>query len=549
MAKSGEKKGKKVSNPAFSKYKEFIASHPAYSGMPDLRYPDSRIQWETPSNRKSGEFKDSHDKRLQWWKNKAAEIGISTTEDKWISKVAKRIHPTGIRPCPVCGKELEIRYAYLSKRFIKRVHLLDFYNNDIEMTEITHILDFVTEFITEYKNHAIHTLPILLSCKEAPDIPKLSTLSEWLEWIDQKYIPLEPSMLGPGSMSNAPDRLDGFHYNRCCRKKTDKGRSDANLASYSKDRRAFENWSDGNWITANMLMGYIKSNPALRQEPCANFGDAHEHPLPCDADHIGPISLGFCHRPEFQLLCSPCNSAKNNRLYFSDVQHLIAVESTGETVTTWYATPIWNLCKNKVTNAETALRLSKIMRDNRNIALMLLSKFMTSGECLFLLSLLNLQYADYQYQIIPDSQEIYNHIVTVDFTYETSSLRYVTIQKRRKIRIAFESLSDYATKDNRNGFIYNSPTIEQLKSTIFDILSSVPQEYKILNSKLCSIISNPVISDNEIESFLNEVDYNKLLSLNEYVAAKEKLYEIMSLVAQELSNNWDSARYSREIEE
>ena len=549
MAKSGEKKGKKVSNPAFSKYKEFIASHPAYSGMPDLRYPDGRIQWETPSNRKSGEFKDSHDKRLQWWKNKAAEIGISTTEDKWISKVAKRIHPTGIRPCPVCGKELEIRYAYLSKRFIKRVHLLDFYNNDIEMTEITHILDFVTEFITEYKNHAIHTLPILLSCKEAPDIPKLSTLSEWLEWIDQKYIPLEPSMLGPGSMSNAPDRLDGFHYNRCCRKKTDKGRSDANLASYSKDRRAFENWSDGNWITANMLMGYIKSNPALRQEPCANFGDAHEHPLPCDADHIGPISLGFCHRPEFQLLCSPCNSAKNNRLYFSDVQHLIAVESTGETVTTWYATSVWNLCKNKVTNAETALRLSKIMRDNRNIALMLLSKFMTSGECLFLLSLLNLQYADYQYQIIPDSQEIYNHIVTVDFTYETSSLRYVTIQKRRKIRIAFESLSDYATKDNRNCFIYNSPTIQQLKSTIFDILSSVPQEYKILNSKLCSIISNPVISDNEIESFLNEVDYNKLLSLNEYVAAKEKLYEIMSLVAQELSNNWDSARYSREIEE
>lgn len=549
MAKSGEKKGKKVSNPAFSKYKEFIASHPAYSGMPDLRYPNGRIQWETPSNRKSGEFKDSHDKRLQWWKNKAAEIGISTTEDKWISKVAKRIHPTGTRPCPVCGKELEIRYAYLSKRFIKRVHLLNFYNNDIEMTEITHILDFVTEFITEYKNHAIHTLPILLSCKEAPDIPKLSTLSEWLEWIDQKYIPLEPSMLGPGSMSNAPDRLDGFHYNRCCRKKTDKGRSDANLASYSKDRRAFENWSDGNWITANMLMGYIKSNPALRQEPCANFGDAHEHPLPCDADHIGPISLGFCHRPEFQLLCSPCNSAKNNRLYFSDVQHLIAVESTGETVTTWYATPVWNLCKNKVTNAETALRLSKIMRDNRNIALMLLSKFMTSGECLFLLSLLNLQYADYQYQIIPDSQEINNHIVTVDFTYETSSLRYVTIQKRRKIRIAFESLSDYATKDNRNGFIYNSPTIEQLKSTIFDILSSVPQEHKIFNSKLCSIISNPVISDNEIESFLNEVDYNKLLSLNEYVAAKEKLYEIMSLVAQELSNNWDSARYSREIEE
>lgn len=549
MAKSGEKKGKKVSNPIFSEYKEFIATHPTYSGMPDLRYPDGRIQWEAPSNRKSGEFKDSHDKRLQWWKNKAAEIGISTTEDKWISKVAKKIHPTGTRPCPVCGKVLEIRYAYLSKTFIKRVHLLDFYNDDIEMTEITHILDFVTEFISEYKGYATHTLPILLSCKEVPDIPNLSTLSEWLEWIDKYYIPFEPSMLGPGSMSNAPDRFDGFHYNRCCRKKTDKGRSDANLASYSKDRRAFENWSDGNWITANMLMGYIKSNPALRQEPCANYGDTHDHPLPCDADHIGPISLGFCHRPEFQLLCSSCNSAKNNRLYFSDVQHLIATESAGETVTTWYATSVWNLCKNRVTDAETALRLYRIMRDNRNVALMLLSEFMTSGECLFLLSLLNLQYADYQYQIVPHSQKINNHIVTVDFTYENSSLRYVAIQKRRKIRIAFEALSDYATKDNRNGFIYSTPTIEQLKSAIFNILSSVPQEYKTLNAKLCSIVLNPTISDNAVESFLNEVDYNNLLSLNEYVVAKEKLNEIMSLVAKELANNWDSARYSREIEE
>ena len=78
--------------------------------------------------------------------------------------------------------------------------MLDFCNNDIEMTEITQILDYVTEFITEYKNHAIHTLPILLRCKAAPVITKPSTLSEWLEWIDQKYIPLEPSMLGPGSM-------------------------------------------------------------------------------------------------------------------------------------------------------------------------------------------------------------------------------------------------------------------------------------------------------------------------------------------------------------
>ena len=177
-------------------------------------------------------------------------------------------------------------------------------------------------------------------------IPALpNELSAWTTWIEQSYISTEPSMLGPGAMANPPDRLDGFHtYNRCCRPSADKGRSKENLASYSTDRRAFENWSDGNWITANKLMGYINSNPEMKKEHCANSNSAGKHPRPCSADHIGPISLGFCHRPEFQLLCKPCNSAKNNRMYYSDVAHLIEVEESGTIVATWYANPIWQKC-------------------------------------------------------------------------------------------------------------------------------------------------------------------------------------------------------------
>jgi 5-methylcytosine-specific restriction endonuclease McrA len=56
------------------------------------------------------------------------------------------------------------------------------------------------------------------------------------------------------------------------------------------------------------------------------------HPGPCSADHIGPLSLGFTHRPEFQLLCKPCNSAKNNRMSLREVVHLRKVEAGGETV-------------------------------------------------------------------------------------------------------------------------------------------------------------------------------------------------------------------------
>ena len=124
-------------------------------------------------------------------------------------------------------------------------------------------------------------------------------------------------------------------------------------------------------------------------------------------------------------------------MYFSDVCHLIEVEDSGEPVATWYAAPIWQKCKGKVTDKESALRLSRVMRDNRNIAMMLLADFIDRNEYLFLFTLLNLEYADYDYEIVPASTKISNQIVTVNFSQKASTLRYVNIQKTRKIRVAF----------------------------------------------------------------------------------------------------------------
>ena len=126
MAMKGNKKKNYEANEAFLQYEEEIATHPAYAGMPDLRHEDGTIQWEAPSNRGSGIFQFSHDKRYQWWMEKAKEIGISTDEDKWISKVAKAIHPTKQHPCKVCGRVMDIRYCYLSSSFIKRVQIKSF---------------------------------------------------------------------------------------------------------------------------------------------------------------------------------------------------------------------------------------------------------------------------------------------------------------------------------------------------------------------------------------------------------------------------------------
>jgi len=550
MATKGTKKTNIEASEAFLQYEEEIVSHPAYAGMPDLRHDDGSIQWETPSNRGAGKFQFSHDKRYRWWAEKAAEVGISTEEDKWISKVAKLIHPTKQRPCKVCGRVMDIRYCYLSANFIKRVEKLPFYDGSLEIDELTHIIDFVSTFIDLYGDDGYEALPDLLKCSQLKNIPKLPhTLSVWAEWIENEYIPKEPSMLGPGAMANPPDRLDGFHtYNRCCRPSVDKGRSKENLASYSTDRRAFENWSDGNWITANRLMGYINSNPTMKQQYCANAGNGHKHPRPCSADHIGPISLGFCHRPEFQLLCASCNSAKNNRMYYSDVQHLIAAEQQGMTVTTWYADPIWQACKRKVTDKETALRLSRIMRDNRNVAMFLLHDFLQNGELLFLLSLMNLNYADYDYEPMEYSVQIANQIVTIDFQRKTSALRYVSIQKTRKIRVAFSALNEYAQKENRNGYRFTNTEIETLKRQTYELLSTVDESLSTYNKQLCHIIKDSCSSNHDIEQFINSLNYSELIQNPIFIQAKENLIRIMELTATELSSKWDDPRYSRDTD-
>ena len=236
-------------------------------------------------------------------------------------------------------------------------------------------------------------------------------------------------------------------------------------------------------------------------------------------------------------------------MYFTDVQHLIEVENTGEVVTTWYANPVWQKCKKRVSDRESALRLSRIMRDNRNIAMMLLAEFLNQQQYLFLLSLLNLEYADFEYEIIVDSVRIDSHIVTVDFLQKPSSLRYVNIQKTRKIRIAFMSLWDYSQKENRNGYMIDNPQIALLKAQAFEMLSGLSPDLKEFNKKLIAAISDDDNVDSSIAQLLAELDYSNIKANTTLIAVKRIAIQIMELVAEELANNWDNPRYSREVSE
>lgn len=535
-------------NEVFERYEEEIVTDPAYAGMPDLYKADGGIQWEAPSNRGAGQFQFTHDKRLAWWKKKAEEVGISTSEDKWISKVAKLIHPTKQKPCKCCGRVMDIRYCYLSSILIKRIMKLPYVTDELEVDYCTNILDLVVEFESLYGKERLNDLGRCLKCKAVPGIPFFDSTEDFIEWLNDFYIPSEPSLLSPGAMSNAPDRLDGFHtYNRCCRSTADKGRSKSNLASYSTDRRAFEYWVDGNWVEANMAMGLFRSDAEVQQIPCMNDDGQTYHPLPCAADHIGPISLGFSHRPVFQPLCTPCNSAKNNRMYYSDVQKLIAAEQDEEDIASWYCAPVWNRLKNLVETPDDAVKLSRVLRDNRHNAMMLLERLMLDGHLVFLTTFLNLLYANYEYDIsdwwMDDKSTVY-----VNFSVRPSTHEYSRIKKARRIRVAFQALSTYAQKENRNGLLVEFAGANALYTEIERAASAFesPHYYQDLNEALAEELSEDFSDAETLKNIADGLPCSDVFEGDrQYQAAKHAIDAYMDGVGKRLASMWDDPRYTR----
>ena len=149
-------------HPDFVAYMEFIARHPNYAGMPDAYATENKIQWEAPSNRGSGRFKDTHHKRRDWWRRKARELGISTAAEEWISKTAKRLHPTGKKPCKRCGRVMEIRYAYPREAFLNRIRKLEYVTADFKFERLEHVAELIRHLHARYGKRILDDLPALL---------------------------------------------------------------------------------------------------------------------------------------------------------------------------------------------------------------------------------------------------------------------------------------------------------------------------------------------------------------------------------------------------
>jgi Alw26I/Eco31I/Esp3I family type II restriction endonuclease len=516
---------------------EFIANHEAYAGMPDAFTEGDKIQWEAPSNRGSGKYKDTHHKRREWWRKKATSIGIDPESAKWISRTARIIHPTLKKPCKRCGRVMELRYVYPSNAFLQRLKKIGYVDENFPIENFEKITDLVIRLTEVFGDSVFSDLPTPLKTSEI-SVPEIQpNLGDWLDWIEREYIPQEPSILSPGAMSNAPDRFDGFHsFNQCCRGMADKGRSQSNLKAYTTDRRVFEYWTEGNWIAADRLMGQIKTT--LSNEPCLNG-----HPGPCSADHIGPLSLGFTHRPEFQLLCKSCNSAKNNRMSLREVVHLRAIEKSGNPVISWHSQTLWDLRKADVVDDETALRLSKMLRDNRHTLMSILQKISDAGYFTFLATFLELEYAEHNIEFV--NLRVENHITRFDSIKRSPrTTKYVEEQKSRRCRVAFESLRDYFRKESRNAYVVSTQQIETEISSLLALLAQSSNATNNLDNQISLLLSS--VSETSLEEGFRSI-VNSIPASNSslFSDAKKKLDTIMHLVAAELSNQWNNDRYVR----
>lgn len=407
----------------FIAYMNGIIQHKNYKGLAIDKKEDGSYRWLAPKDSTTGQA------RIKWAEEKAVELGYEIKPGVY-ANVMLEIHPTKWKICQTCGSRMSLYYHYPNANFLKALNKK--FNADYTMVD--HISDIWDDLLS--KGHSHNDIASFLIAKSGITASTSETKDAIIEKVEIACRKGGKGMLGPGAMSNFPDRFDGFHsYNRCCRSAQDKGRSKENLSSYSKDRRAYEYWSDGNIHAADEFMGsaFFKANGL-------------------SADHIGPISLGFIHDPRYlQPMLSNDNSSKRDRLLLEDVEKIIETEKrTRVYPITWHSKLIWEYIKeNYADNTEkvpTIYRdaLKQNMANFMGILRIILDECPKKGEAFLVETYLK------------------PHSDCFNYSYEFNELgeiisktpRHFTDRNANEFdryqRIAIQSVYDYVDKDNRN---------------------------------------------------------------------------------------------------
>ena len=422
-------------HPNFLKYTEFIVGHENYKGLFFERGEDNKVKWVVTGKSDKGQ------QRRSWWDVQCKKNGIKL-EAGCYAKVALKIHPTKKHTCQICGTELSIEYVFPNKRTLVSIKK-EFGINVSPFTK--DIFQIVDELVKSADD--VEKVKRIFKIKSSEKLSK-ETLKDYLRkhFVDG----FAKGLLSPGAMSNSPDRLDGFHSDgACCRHESDKGRHKSNLQRYGQDRRVYENWADGDWKMADRLMSLFRKSGI-------------------SADHIGPISLGFCHRPKFHPLTKAENSAKNNRMSLNDVTVLLEDEKA-EQVVSWHSKFIWNKLKSKVASDKDAVKLSDLMRKNLHHILIVFSMIDEKGYGEFLEQFLNPEYSFFDYKFegfIPETGK-YKKVTSKKLTGKNQQNNI-----KRYYRVAFDKLQDYKEIENRKTNLWNSKEVDAELEKLFVLLKA-----------------------------------------------------------------------------
>lgn len=409
-------------NNRFLAYMKMIANHPNYKGLPIKKKADGTLSWIATAKSEIGE------ERIEWCLEKADELGIQRRAGVY-ADVMLAIHPTKWKVCQTCGKAMSLYYHYPNANFLKSLNK----EFDSEFTDCDHISDIWDELLNQgYKKK--HIASFLIKKGDLDLNPNTAEKDEIIDTLEYACRKGGKKLLGPGAMSNFPDRYDGFHtYNRCCRASQDKGRSKENLKSYTKDRRAYEYWSDGNIHAANQFMG-------------SSFFDG------VSADHIGPISLGFIHDPRYlQPMTTSDNSSKRDRLQLEDIEKIVETYNRTKVYPmSWYSKLIWEyILKNYPSHknliaSEYRDALKQNMANFMYVLWVILESCPNNGEQFLEDTLLapNYHYFNYSYNFNSNGEII------------SKTARHFTDRNQNETerykRIAIEAVYDYNDKDNRH---------------------------------------------------------------------------------------------------
>lgn len=410
----------------FLRYMDEIVNHPNYKGLPIKKKPDGSYAWIATAKSEIGQ------QRIDWCIDKAQELDFVAKHEAYpgmYADVMLEIHPSKWKVCQICGKEMSLYYHYPNANFLKSLNK----KFGTDFSDCNHISDIWDELI----NQGVRKLDIaafLISKGNLNLDVHTAEKDEIIDALEYACRKGDKKCLGPGAMSNFPDRYDGFHtYNRCCRATQDKGRSKENLKSYTKDRRAYEYWSDGNIHAANQFMG-------------SSFFDG------TSADHIGPISLGFVHDSRYlQPMPSGDNSSKRDRLHIVDIESIIETENrTGVYPMSWQSKLLWEYIKENYKmnpNKVSTVYRDALKQNMTNFMFILLSILETcsnNGEDFLVSAFLEPNYEYFKYSYTFNEK---GEIIAKTDRHYTERNQYETDRYRR---IAIEAVYDYNEKDNRH---------------------------------------------------------------------------------------------------